>query len=81
MLFATNSTDYGIKGFYKTIDKGNSWFSIPDPGGNLEFAKHQAWYDLILGVDPNDENIVVCGRLAVMAVERWWEYMVPAGAW
>ena len=60
---AGNTTDYGIKGFYKTIDKGNTWFTIPDPGGDLQFAKRQAWYDIIIAVDPNDENTVVAGGL------------------
>lgn len=58
---ACKSSNYGIAGFYKTTDKGNSWFSIPDPGGDLTFAKKQAWYDLVLAVDPTDENTVVAG--------------------
>jgi photosystem II stability/assembly factor-like uncharacterized protein len=58
---ACNNTDYAIKGFYKTTNKGNSWTTISNPGGDLLFAKQQAWYDLILAVDPNDENTVVAG--------------------
>lgn len=58
---ACKTIDYSTKGFYKTTDKGNTWFSIPDPGGDLLFAKQQAWYDLVLAVDPNDENTVVAG--------------------
>lgn len=60
-VIAGNTTDYGIKGFYKTNDKGNTWFTIPDPGGDLLFAKKQAWYDIVIAVDPNDENTVVAG--------------------
>ncbi|MBX7110221.1 MAG: hypothetical protein K1X61_16335 [Chitinophagales bacterium] len=58
---ACNSSNYGIAGFYKTIDKGDNWFALPDPGGDLTFAKKQAWYDLVLAVDPNDENTIVAG--------------------
>lgn len=58
---ACTTSTYGIKGFYKTIDKGNTWFSITDPGEDLLFAKKQAWYDLVLAVDPNDENTLVAG--------------------
>lgn len=60
---ACNNTNYGINGFYKTIDKGNTWFSIPDPGGDLQFAKKQAWYDMVIEVDPNNEQVVVAGGL------------------
>ncbi|MGB3074232.1 MAG: T9SS type A sorting domain-containing protein [Chitinophagales bacterium] len=58
---ACTTSTYGISGFYKTIDKGNTWFTIPDPGGDLTFAKKQAWYDMVLAVDPADENTVVAG--------------------
>jgi len=59
---ACNTTDYGIKGIYKTLDKGQTWTQLPTPGGNdTLFAHFQAWYDLILAVDPNDPNDVVGG--------------------
>lgn len=52
---------YGIQGVYKTTDKGQHWVSLPTPGGDLNMAKKQAWYDLVLAVDPNDENTVIAG--------------------
>jgi len=40
----TSSFNSQIRGLYKTIDKGNSWFEIPDPGGDKNFARRQGWY-------------------------------------
>ncbi|MEO5675041.1 MAG: T9SS type A sorting domain-containing protein [Chitinophagales bacterium] len=56
------STDYSIKDIYKTIDKGNTWTALnfPDIDSN-RFANYQAWYDLILAVDPNDEHTIAGG--------------------
>ncbi len=50
---------------YKTTDKGQNWFELPKPGGNDSFAKLQAWYDLILQVDPANEDVVIVGGFNV----------------
>jgi hypothetical protein len=60
-----STSQYKIKGIYKTIDRGTSWDTVPLPGGNYDLAAKQAWYDLSLAVDPNDENTVVAGGLNV----------------
>lgn len=57
------SNERRIVGIYQSIDKGLTWEAVADPGGDKEFAKKQGWYDLILQVDPNDEDIVVAGGL------------------
>ncbi|MCH8331114.1 MAG: T9SS type A sorting domain-containing protein [Bacteroidetes bacterium] len=54
-----------IFGFYKTTDKGNNWTQITDPGEDLKFARSQAWYDMIIKVDPNNENVVAAGGLHI----------------
>lgn len=47
----------------RSTDKGATWteLSVPttDFGGN--FARNQAWYDLIAGVDPNDSDVIYVG--------------------
>lgn len=58
-----SATDYKIKGIWKTIDKGATWFEINRPEDNYEFAAKQAWYDLSMAVDPNNENVVAMGGL------------------
>ncbi|MCS6916940.1 MAG: hypothetical protein RMK52_09575 [Chitinophagales bacterium] len=61
---ACNNTTYAIKGIYKTVDKGASWEELPLPGGiDTAFARFQAWYNLVLAVDPEDEHHVVGGGL------------------
>lgn len=59
------STDGLIDGVYRTADRGNTWTAVNNPGGDRNFAASQAWYDLILAVDPNDENVVAAGGLDV----------------
>ena len=59
----TSTSPYRVHGVYKTINKGEEWFAVSDPGGNKNMAKKQAWYDLSLAVDPNDENVVIAGGL------------------
>ncbi len=57
------STDYMIDGVYRTQDGGNTWIEVENPGGDRRLAASQGWYDLIIAVDPNDENVVVAGGL------------------
>jgi photosystem II stability/assembly factor-like uncharacterized protein len=57
------ATDYLIEGVYRTEDRGTTWTAIENPGGDREFAARQGWYDLIISVDPNDEDHVVAGGL------------------
>lgn len=60
-----NSTDYKVKGVYKTIDKGATWTAINTPQNNLEFAAKQAWYDLSLAVSPSNADVVAMGGLHI----------------
>jgi photosystem II stability/assembly factor-like uncharacterized protein len=52
-------------GIYKTLDGGLNWDSIPEPQaiGMDDFTRDQAWYDLILLVNPEDENEVMVGGI------------------
>lgn len=53
-----------VGGIYKTNNKGQTWSALSLPGGNqISLASNQGWYDLILAVDPNNENILVAGGL------------------
>ncbi len=53
----------------KTTNGGSSWtnLSLPnddDPGIPAnDFSRGQAWYDLCIAVDPNDENVVLVGGI------------------
>lgn len=59
----THASDRKISGVYRSDDRGLSWQEVALPGGDRELAKLQGWYDLIIEVDPNNEDVVVCGGL------------------
>lgn len=53
----------------KTTSGGSSWSTINKPVDadtgipNTDFTRGQAWYDLIMAVDPNNENVVLVGGI------------------
>ena len=72
-VLASNSSDNGFKGVYKSIDSGTS-FSLKasspnllgwDAGGNDSGG--QAWYTLSIAASPINENEVVVGGVNVWA--------------
>ena len=58
-----DDNDVGI--FLKTTNSGTTWsnVTIPQDPNGVQFTRGQAWYDLILSVDPTDENIVYAGGI------------------
>lgn len=58
-----------VETMYKTTNKGATWTEViqPDDADNgidaSDFSRLQAWYDLSLAVDPNNENTVVAGAI------------------
>ncbi len=60
-----------IKWFKKSTDGGTTWSDLTIPKyyeqncnpGASDFARGQAWYDLIMGVHPTDANLVVLGGI------------------
>lgn len=61
---ASANTD-SIEGVYRSEDKGLNWTTLALPGNNRKMANIQAWYDLIVEVDPNNADIVVVGGLNI----------------
>lgn len=64
------STDFRIQGIYRTDDRGETWQATELPGGNRELAARQAWYDLVIEVDPNDPDVVIAGGLNLWRTEN-----------
>ena len=64
-LFGGN--DNGFYGLYKSTDEGQNWTLQSDSPNLLGWdfdgsdSGGQAWYDLALAVDPNNEQIVFVG--------------------
>lgn len=69
------STDFRIQGVYRTDNRGVNWQATNLPGDDREFAARQAWYDLVMEVDPNDPNVVVAGGLNL------WRTRDGGGTW
>jgi photosystem II stability/assembly factor-like uncharacterized protein len=64
-LIAQDGSDDSIAGVFKTTDLGQNWTACALPGGNRNLARVQGWYDLSLGVDPNNSDVVAVGGLNI----------------
>lgn len=58
----------GSGGVFRSSDKGETWAQVAspvnaDPGIGNDFTRGQAWYDLIIVVDPNDPDRVAVGGI------------------
>ncbi len=58
----------GIGNLYKTTNGGTSWTAMgtptdADPGVGADMTRGQAWYDLSMAVDPNNENRLFIGGI------------------
>lgn len=60
-----------VRYIVKSTDAGSTWDTIAPPGAHQmkNFARNQAWYDLSIGVDPNDENRVFIGGIDLLVSE------------
>jgi PKD repeat protein len=64
----TQGAGNGVGGIYRTTDGGANWTSctLPvdaDGGIGADLTRGQAWYDLTIAVDPNNENTVFVGGI------------------
>ena len=65
-LTQNSAAPYGIGAIYKTTNTGTTWTTctLPvdaDGGIGADFTRGQAWYDLIVNVDPNNSNTLIVG--------------------
>jgi len=67
-----DSVNDGIGNIFRSDNNGTNWTTLTSPNwcdGNTngpDFTRGQAWYDLILSVDPNDDATVLAGGVVVM---------------
>jgi len=65
-LIEQNSSIFRI---VRSIDSGNTWQNLSRPNDDdpgipaNDFTRGQAWYDLIIQVDPNDEGSIIVGGI------------------
>ena len=66
-----SNSDYGLEGFYKSSDAGDTWVMQSNSPNILgrdtdgTSTGGQAWYDLSLGVSTNNENLVYVGGINI----------------
>lgn len=68
---AHNNADNNCSSIFSSADGGGTWTTtaaptIYDQGSNSNFTRGQAWYDLIMAVDPNDPATVYIGGVDVL---------------
>jgi hypothetical protein len=62
----------GIGNLFRSDNNGTTWTTLTSPNwcdintNGPDFTRGQAWYDLILSVDPNDDASVLAGGVVVM---------------
>jgi len=63
-----DESNRAVSGIYKTVDGGANWLSLTVPGavGMGNFARNQAWYDLISAVHPTDPDRVFIGGIDIL---------------
>lgn len=68
-VYAVIENDNKAEAVKKTTNGGATWTNLAEPEDadngipNTDFTRGQAWYDLILAVDPNDANIAIIGGI------------------
>jgi hypothetical protein len=61
-------TNYNVSGIYRTDNAGASWSAqtVPSAFGMTNFARGQAWYDLIAAVHPTNSSRVFIGGIDIL---------------
>jgi len=69
VLYALFEVDNKIGAIRRSLNSGATWENLPLPNWcddgetNTDFTRGQAWYDLIVQVDPNNANTVYIGGI------------------
>jgi PKD repeat protein len=64
-MISQSSSTYAAAAVKRTTNAGSSWSTLSNPTDvfSANFCKSQAWYNLSMAVDPNDEDVVVMGGI------------------
>lgn len=68
----------GLQGLYRTTNGGLSWTKL---GNTPNFPLPQGWYNVFVGVSPNDPNTVYCGGVHPYAVAGIIKSTDGGGTW
>ncbi len=77
LFAASQNLANSIQGIYRSDDAGTTWTTLTLPNdcdnftiSDTDFTRNQAWYDLMIAVDPTDENDVVVGGIDLFRSEN-----------
>ncbi len=78
-----NPSTRSVTEIIKTTNGGLSWDVLfaPSAIGMESFSRNQAWYDLSIAVDPQDENRVFIGGVDVLLTENGGESWEQISQW
>ena len=68
-VYAIFEVSSQVDAVIRTTNDGTSWATLSEPNDDdtgipaSDFSRNQAWYDLIIQVDPNDENVAITGGI------------------
>lgn len=72
VIYAVASSNSDVAWFKRSRDGGATWTNLTIPkylnsssctASNSDFTRGQAWYDLIIGVHPDDADVVIVGGI------------------
>ncbi|MGB0427634.1 MAG: T9SS type A sorting domain-containing protein, partial [Flavobacteriales bacterium] len=89
VIFAVYESNNTVGQVIKSSNGGQTWQTVNEPldpeNGipNNDFSREQAWYDLVIKVDPRDSNTVLAGAVNLFKttdgaqnwekISTWWE--------
>jgi hypothetical protein len=85
---AQNASTSGIGALYRSDDNGTNWTTLTAPSWcdqgattNTDFSRQQAWYDLILAVDPTNSSNVIAGGVVLVKTANAGTSWTQASRW
>jgi hypothetical protein len=75
-VYAIFEVGKAVDAIKRTTNDGTDWVSLLEPSDadtgipNSDFTRGQAWYDLIIQVDPNNKEVVITGGIDLFRTDN-----------
>jgi hypothetical protein len=75
-----------VQGIFYSTDKGQNWTArtvptICDQGNNSVYTRNQAWYDLVVEIDPQNDSIAYFGGVDLMKTTDAGDNFTQISTW
>ena len=88
-VYVLGELSANVSYFKKSVNGGTSWTDLDIPeyrsqnctNSGQDFTRGQAWYDLILGVHPTNEDIIFAGGINVLRSDNGGGNMAEVSYW